>query len=390
MRRSYSFDDFKRELVFRFYAQAENLGRSIESCESCGTDAKRDDSGTAAARFFGTDPDAPVELFARLRAAASADGTGTTSLDTLWQLLIEQSQTEDEIPYYKPQVEKQEDRMEAQKLQYATRDFKTAVLDRLAAVYPKAYESMKNAQATTVWGLEQGEMWPRPKFKIDVGYVLVIILGNALKDWQEIHSQLGGTVPEEWGTTELYAHAIYNEEMLSALKEIGFKKAYKTLTGEPPLTCEDLQLRLYEWFQEALFGATPQGAIDPNFEYGNRKYIWRPQDGLRTPETWRDSLQAVHAKFEEEMAKQNEAANHADDDEDDGPATSVNPDTTVAADKPATAASSDTATGTDEPATSVNPDTATGADEFATSVNSDTGDEGTTLNPDLDDTTDEI
>ena len=300
-RRSYSFDDFKRELIFTFYAQPQNVKRVIESCESIGIDAKRDDSGTASIRFFGVDPEAPVEVFKELREAA-----GKTSLDKLWKLLETQPSTVTPVPYSEPQITPKEQRMDGQKLQYAIGSFKAAVLEKLVAKYSDAYDSMINANAPVkaVWGIPHEDKWTRPKWKLDAGNILVVVLNNALKDWQAIVSQYNGIVPAEWGTTKLYEHVIFDEEMLSLLKQIGFDAEYKKLSANPPLTDDDLQIRLYDWFQDAFFGVTPKSAENPGFEYNSRKYIWRSTDAPRTPGEWDKTLELVRSQFKEEMAAQ--------------------------------------------------------------------------------------
>lgn len=140
LRKCYSLEDFRREIVFNFYGQAN---KNCQEFAQVGNFAhiKKDDSGTLSGRFFGDKN--PTELFVELRK------TDETFLDKFLNYL-----EKTELPYYPTHNSSNQDKQKEALLDYATGDFKSAIMSILKREYPTAFAKMKEDGLNALWGVE--------------------------------------------------------------------------------------------------------------------------------------------------------------------------------------------------------------------------------------------
>ena len=257
LRRSYSFEDFRREVVFNFYAQ-RNARDFAEAGDAGAFPAvKRDDSGTLGARFFGENGDDPVALFEALR-------TSTTSLDKL-RSKIEEAAGTIKIPYTPPHVTSSEEQEKAKWAKYASGNVFKGFALGFRAHYHNAYQSMVKAGAAKLWGREHTmpeltNMWYLNQY-LSQPATHIAMLELAVKDWQWLfaHGGENGKIapPEDW---QMHEHVIFDKDVLAELEKIEFGKAVEELTMEVKDMGAERKLALYAHFERCLFGELSEDA----------------------------------------------------------------------------------------------------------------------------------
>lgn len=260
LRRCYSFEDFRREIVYNFYAQS-SARAGMETCEGGNYPLiKRDDSGTLAARFFGKKS---VTLFGELRKERD------TTLDLLYKEIVRRHEIYQKggregyynlrIPYAPLHFRSAEVELDSKREDYATREFKNAVVGQLKADYPAAFRSMKEAGAKTLWGVEHGETELKG-FSIGKMFTygnMIKIFACAEEDWRNLGSEGGKrTVPAKWKKHE---HVVSSSAMIDLLLAEGFDRKLEELSApqEDPETAA--MLKLYAWFVSCFWGDLPEG-----------------------------------------------------------------------------------------------------------------------------------
>lgn len=269
MRRCYSFDDFKREIVFNFFAQGDAREFSEQGDGHAFENVKRDDSGTLAARFFGPMDGAPVEFFRALRESKSAGGT---TLDKLWQELCELS--EEEIPYAPPHVESSAERNENIWDEYISRsEFSSYFLPFVKGLYSNAVASMIACGGETLWGM------PHPPQE-KTGFALnqffnrmackQAVFRLAVKDWLDCDG--GKRYFHAWRAHE---HILVDFAMFRELRAFHFEDWVRAVTREYKNPDADRKLRLYSHFCRCFYGEPLEGGV--------RKVVL-PEEGRRDTE----------------------------------------------------------------------------------------------------------
>lgn len=238
LRRSYSLDDFAREIVFNFYAQSSTKGVMEWAQAGNFSHVKRDDSGTLGAKFFGAPP---VKLFSVLRASKS-------QLDVLKEKVEKGS-----LPYYDPHIATGDEKSEELICDYATREFIDYAFALLEKKFTAARLAMTDAGEERLWGCEYA------KFNIPLaagGFTLkrnlklkiVEIFKQVLKDFEECGEN--NPPPEDW---KIYEHVL-DKELYDLLKANGFEEWYKSIAASA-VSAEDEKKRVqYEEFCKEFFG----------------------------------------------------------------------------------------------------------------------------------------
>lgn len=176
LRSCYSLEDFRREIVFNFYGQAN---RNCQEFNAVGnfSHIKKDDSGTLSGRFFGNNF---TDLFVELRKVDN------TFLDRFLNYL-----NANQLPYYQTNNSSVQDKQKEALSDYATGEFKTAVMPILKKEYPNAFAEMKGDGQNTLWGVENcnNELvgFKLGQFVAGAGN-LVKMLEKAIKVYQEKQS----------------------------------------------------------------------------------------------------------------------------------------------------------------------------------------------------------
>lgn len=250
LRKCYCLEDFRRQVAFNFYAQA-----NAECAES--TDAgnypliKKDDSGTLAGSFFGERNG--LELFEKLRQ------TNNTFIDRMYQALNAHAQKGDFIPYYKPHVTSSSDKQEKLVADYATDCFKSAVLDSLKVAYPDAFQKMTESGETALWGVENCTVM-FSGFKLNVFLCKQANLVAMLQKAVEVYLQNGAlefdSKPKKWESV------LSVDDAAKALREAEFEKFVQNLKNGGDSGEDDKQLQRYESFCKCFYGDLPQNYHD--------------------------------------------------------------------------------------------------------------------------------
>lgn len=240
LRRSYSLDDFAREIVFNFYAQSSTKGVMEWAQAGNFSHVKRDDSGTLGAKFFGS---TPVKLFSMLR-------TSPSQLDVLREK-VENGM----LPYYDPHISTGDEKNEELIADYAIREFIDYAFVLLEKKFTAARLAMTDAGEERLWGCEYA------KFNIPLtagGFTLkrnlklkiVEIFKQVLKDWEECGEN--NPPPQDW---KIYEHVL-DGELYESLKTNGFDEWYKSIASAS-VSAEDEKKRVqYEEFCKEFFGET--------------------------------------------------------------------------------------------------------------------------------------
>lgn len=143
LRNCYSLEDFRREVVFNFYAQADTCCSELRKSGNY-SHVKKDDSGTLSGRIFAS---SAVELFDALRK-------NEVFLDRLLSLLYTEKEKGVLIPYYPPKASSSDEKQTEFFGDYAQDTFKSAVIDILRPSYPEVFNAMKASGESTLWGIE--------------------------------------------------------------------------------------------------------------------------------------------------------------------------------------------------------------------------------------------
>lgn len=251
LRRSYSYEDFSREIVFNFFAQSS--AQKFAEHRQAGKYAlvKRDDSGTLAGRFFGANNG--LRLMEQLRE----EGT-VTSLDKLREF-VEASDRKPRIPYAHPHAQTDEEKNGEKIAEYAIGDFKSNCSEILRGAYSSAFDQMKADGETTLWNIENCEN-KQSAFSIIRLFLtninLIKILRGTIDDWNSSEKQANGEpiIPSEW---KQYAHVLAVSGMTERLTEIKFAQKLQELCGgaSEDVSEDELKLKLYDWFEKCFFGS---------------------------------------------------------------------------------------------------------------------------------------
>lgn len=278
LRRCHSYEDFKREVVFNFYAQ-DTTQSTLEAKEGgLYPHVKRDDSGTLAARFFEKTEGGELEILEVLRQNEH------TAIDELYALLKEyEHEGGFRIPYYHPHVQSASDTKREEVSEYATGIFKNAMANTVKAKYPELFANMKKNNAQTLWGVQHNLAAPLAGFpltqflKVPAYYATFFNL--AMEDWgyltehNLIKNDANGLtlteIPKDW---EAYAHVICDQDVFQILTGIDFETKYREFTsGAQGDKTGDVWLQLYEWFEERYSGTVKK----------SRNAVWTAADDGR-------------------------------------------------------------------------------------------------------------
>ena len=275
LRDCYSTDDFKRKIVFEFYAQRSGDDYA-EKIDSNGyTRAKRDDSATLAARFF----DPPVALFDALRK-------NVTALDKLYDVIIEAKRGGIDIPYKKPHVESKAERDESKLAETAAKLMTNELQELLKKAYPAAFECMKESGSNTLWGVEHNNASPLSGFSLGQffkkGSVRAAVFLTCVEDWKVCSN---GTAPAEW-KNKLHEHVIINADIYNYLKKNDFDKLAEKPTESGGDSQFDKLLELYAWFEKCFYGVCEKP----------RGEVWGKADSERA-EASLDEIKAIVGKY---------------------------------------------------------------------------------------------
>lgn len=289
LRDCYSADDFKRKIVFEFYAQRAVDNMVVETgCSRGYMRTKRDDSGTLAARFF----DAPVALFDALRKSV-------TSLDKLYDVIIEAKRNSIDIPYKKPHVKQKAERDESKLAEVAAKFMTNELQELLKKAYPAAFECMKANGSNMLWGVEHNNVTPLAGFSlgqfVKMGSVKSATFLTCLEDWKVCSD---GHVPPEW-KGKLHEHIITNADIYEYLKKIDFGALAKQTTGDGDDSHFDKLLELYAWFEKCFYGVCEKP----------RSEVWAKTDSERA-EASIDEIKLIVEKYG--VGKESQTATNAE------------------------------------------------------------------------------
>lgn len=249
LRNCYSLEDFRREVVFNFYAQADT--RCAELRESGNyQQIKRDDSGTLAGRFFA---DSAIQLFDALRNEKEI------FLDQLIELLRNQNNKGNFIPYFTPKVSSSDQKQKDFFGYYAQDIFRDKVSNLLLSSYAENFDKMKKIGESKLWGIDgciEKEKLSGLKLRklLFTRSNLEIMLKGAIDNIDEDNS-----VKPKWdnvlcvtGVKEALEKTEASEKKDISISE--FIDQYNKLSKKGD---DDSKIEMYNKFIECLFGSIP-------------------------------------------------------------------------------------------------------------------------------------
>lgn len=244
LRNCYSVEDFRREVVFNFYAQVDTCCAELRGAGNY-SQIKKDDSGTLAGRFFAK---SAVELFDALREKE-------VFLDRLMGLLRDESNSGKFIPYYQPKASSSDQKQIEFFGDYAQETFKNAVLDILVAAYSTTFEAMKKSGESKLWGID-GCTEPLGGFKLKKLLLarinLELMLKSAIEAYRVV-SDDNSIEPDPWDNV-LCVKGV-KEALENAEPPIGeFIAQYDELSKK---SNDDDTIELYNKFKSCLLGNIP-------------------------------------------------------------------------------------------------------------------------------------
>lgn len=242
LRNCYSIEDFRRAVVFDFYGQSNtNCGELAEAGNF--EHVKKDDSGTLAGKFFG---DTPIELFEKLRR------TTKTFLDNFVKYLTDKHEEKIDLPYYSPRISSSEDKKKEMLSDYATGDFKSAIVAPLKDNYSKAFREMKENGINELWGIENCDN-ELTGFKLNQ---FVSMAGNLTKMLvKALERNAEGSIDD----LPVYDNVLAIPAVKDALdKDDSFNKFVEKYLSSEKNEKADALIALYDKFKSAFYGNTPE------------------------------------------------------------------------------------------------------------------------------------